>query len=127
MTGKRILVVEDHPLTLMNESEMLREMGHAVVCVAYTGEDAITRAGEKRPDVVLMDIQLIGDMDGRQAAQEIRKRNGTPVVFVTACGDKSRSSADKVNTPEGYGYIVKPFSKGELSREPNRVLGGQEG
>lgn len=120
MTGERILVVEDHPITALHESDVLQDLGYDVTGIVYTGEAAIRRAGEDKPDVVLMDIQLIDDMDGLEAAQEIRYRYGTPVVFVTAGLIKKQLKTTVA--PQGYGLVIKPFTKAELSEAIERVL-----
>ncbi len=120
MTGRKILVVEDHPITGMNEMAILRELGYDVIGIAFSGEDAISRADEDKPDVVLMDIKLIGEMDGREAARKIKEQFCIPVVFVTGLGDKEASKS--AVPPEGYGYVVKPFTKAELSAAIENVL-----
>ncbi len=121
MTDHRILIVEDDVVIRMNMEEMLVEEGHVVVGVSNTGEHAIQKAEETGPDVILMDIQLAGTIDGREAALEIRRKNDVPVVFVTAHGSKNKSLARDFSVPEGYGYIVKPFTKKELMSEIMRV------
>lgn len=120
MTGASILVVEDHPLTAMHESALLRDLGYAVTGIVFTGEDAISRAGEDGPDVVLMDIRLIGDIDGIQAAREIRNRYGTPVVFVTA--GVVREQPGSALPPVGYGLVIKPFTRADLATAIESVL-----
>lgn len=122
MTRKRILVVEDQAVTALDEDEALRGLGYEVVGMAFTGEDAIRRAAEEKPDAVLMDINLAGAMDGIEAAREIRKNQMIPVIFITAFGDKRSSSPEKLNIPEGYGYIVKPFNTRELAAALKKVL-----
>jgi len=122
MTGKRVLVVEDEPITAMDESEILTSLGHSVTTIVFTGEDAVRRAGKDRPDVVLMDIKLIGKMDGIVAAREIRNRYGIPVVFVTAYGNKELSASSAMNVPSGYGYVVKPFTREDIRRGIDRAV-----
>ncbi len=122
MTRKRILVVEDQAVTALDEDETLRGLGYEVVGIVFTGEDAIRRAAEDKPDAILMDIKLAGAMDGIKAAREIRKNQTIPVIFITAFGDKGGSSPEKLNIPEGYGYIVKPFDKEELAAALKKIL-----
>jgi CheY-like chemotaxis protein len=62
--------------------------GHEVIGIARSGEEAIALAEKSASDVILMDIMLTGAMDGREAAETIRKSNNIPVIFVTAFGDK---------------------------------------
>jgi CheY-like chemotaxis protein len=74
-----------------------------------TGENAIKTAEKHRPDFVLMDIVLEGTMDGIDAAAEIKKRFGIPVIYLTAFSDDATISRAKETDP--YGYLVKPFVK----------------
>ena len=65
MTKKRILIVEDEPMISLTESQMLNNLGYEVTGIALSGEVAVQRVGVDKPDLVLMDIKLMGDMDGR--------------------------------------------------------------
>lgn len=123
MTKKRVLIVEDQGITAMDQQRIMNELGYEVTGIAMTGEDAIERAGSGRPDVVLMDIMLAGKMDGRTAALEIWELYHIPVIYVTALGDKETSKAGKFTVPEGFGYIVKPYTKAELASEIERLIG----
>jgi CheY-like chemotaxis protein len=123
MIKKRVLIVEDQAITAFDESQIMRELGYEVTGIAMSGEDAIMQSHRDLPDVILMDIKLNGDMDGREASLKIQKRDNIPVVYVTAYGDKNLSVSGKFPIPDGIGYIVKPFSKEELKSEVERVLG----
>ena len=108
----RILVVEDETIVARDIQLQLQEMGYAVAGHTARGEDAVALSGQLRPDLVLMDIQLAGVMDGVSAAQAIRDQFGIPVVFLTAyAADEILARAKMV---EPYGYILKPFSEREL-------------
>jgi CheY-like chemotaxis protein len=122
MMPARILIVEDEPITAMGEQQVLKELGHAVTAIALSGEAAIQRVEENKPDLVLMDIKLSGEMDGREAARQIRKKHDIPIIFITALGDKGQSDPAKLNIPEGYVYIVKPFTEVELSSAIKKFL-----
>lgn len=123
MTKKRILIVEDQGITAMDEEQIMRDMGHEVTGIVMSGEDAIKAAGRDRPDVILMDIQLYGTMKGDEAAQKIRELYQIPVIYVTAFGDKETSKTGDFTVPEGYGYIVKPYTREELKSEIERLTG----
>ena len=123
MTKKRILIVEDQGITAMDEQQIMSDLGYEVTGIAMTGEDAVKWAGRDRPDVVLMDIMLAGKMDGREAALKIWELYQIPVIYVTAYGDKETSKAGKFSVPEGFGYIVKPYTKEELASEIERLMG----
>ena len=108
----RILVVEDEALIAMDIRQQLVQMGHTPVGHATRGEQALELVEVLKPDLVLMDIQLAGPMDGIQAAQLIRNRNAVPVVFITAFAAEETLARAKLTEP--YGYILKPFSEREM-------------
>ena len=93
MTKKRILIVEDQGITALDEEQIMRDLGYEVTGIAMSGEAAVEQAGRDGPDLVLMDIMLVGEMDGREAALKIWELHRIPVVYVTAFGDKKASSA----------------------------------
>lgn len=84
MTQSRILIVEDEPLVALDLQAQLTQLGYEVLGITGQGEEAVTLAGELRPNVVLMDIRLQGAMDGISAAQKIRDCFGSAIVFLTA-------------------------------------------
>lgn len=108
----RILVVEDEHIVAMGIKKMLKSLGYTVTGVASSGEDAISKAESTFPDVVLMDIMLKGDMDGVEAAREIRERFDVPVVYLTAYSDNK--ILERAKRTEPFGYIVKPFEEKDL-------------
>ena len=122
MTKKRILIVEDQGITALDEAQIMLDLGYEVTGIAMTGDDAVEQAGRDRPDIVLMDIVLAGEMDGREAAMKIRDLYRIPVVYVTAHGDKKTSKSENFTVPEGFGYIVKPYTKKELESETERLV-----
>jgi len=112
MTPKAILVVEDEGIVARDIQNCITKLGHENVGWASSGEDALAKAEETRPDLVLMDIQLSGAMDGISAAEEIRSRFEIPVVFLTAYADDETLERAKVAGP--FGYILKPFEASDL-------------
>ncbi len=123
MTKKRILIVEDKGITALDEVQVMRDLGYEVTGIAMSGESAVEQAGRDRPDLVLMDIILADKMDGQEAAMKIRDLYRVPVLFVTAHGDKETSKSGHFTVPEGFGYIVKPYTKEELQSEIERLVG----
>ena len=112
MSPPTILLVEDETLVAHDIRLQLQDMGYRVAAEARTGEEAISLAGQVKPDLVLMDIQLGSAMDGIAAALAIRAQQPLPVVFLSAfAADEMLSRAMLV---EPYGYILKPFSNREL-------------
>lgn len=109
---KRILVVEDQRLIAADLQSTLEKLGYVVVGSVARGEDAVQSAADLVPDLILMDIRLRGEMDGIQAAAEIRKRLDVPLVFLTAYVDEDTISRARETSPSGY--LVKPFNEREL-------------
>ena len=87
-------------------------MGYSVVAIATTGENAVKKAGELRPDLILMDIMLAGKMNGIEAADQIKQTLRIPVVYLSAYSDDTFLAKAKVTEP--FGYILKPFRELEL-------------
>ncbi len=119
-----VLIVEDERIVAKDMKHTLERMGYAVAATASAGAQAVKMAGELSPDLVLMDIILEGDMDGIEAAEEIRSRFRIPVVYVTAYSDEQSVARAKATEP--YGYIVKPFTKETLATTIEMVLNKAE-
>ncbi len=107
MSGERILIVEDERITAMSVQQILESAGYLVAGISSTGEKGVRMAKKDRPDLVLMDFKLEGDMDGVEAARKIRKSCNIPVIFVTAHSDQD--ALRRIKTVEPFGYIIKPF------------------
>lgn len=112
MTKAKILVVEDEAIVAKDLQYRLIKFGYAVPAIASSGEEAINKAVELSPDIVLMDIKLKGVMDGIEAAQEIYKRLDIPVIYLTAYADENTLERAKITEP--FGYLLKPFKEKEL-------------
>jgi len=112
MTRPQILIVEDEFIVAKNIEISLRKAGYEVPAIVSSGEEAIQGAGQIRPDLVLMDIQLQGKMLGVEAAEQIRTRFDIPVVYLTAYADEPSLQRAKASQP--FGYLVKPFRSEEL-------------
>lgn len=111
MKPASVLIVEDEMITAMDLKDKLVNAGFDVPAIVASGPEAIDSAAEIRPDVVLMDIVLQGDMDGIQAAMKISSLD-IPVVFLTAYSDEGTLQRAKATSP--YGYIIKPYPDKEL-------------
>jgi len=108
----KILIVEDEAIVAKDLENILRSLGYEICGVASTGEAAVRLAEAGRPDLVLMDIVLQGEMDGIEAAGKIWERLSVPVIYITAYADKVTLSRAKVTEP--FGYIIKPFNERDL-------------
>ncbi|HOW33190.1 MAG TPA: response regulator [Methanoregulaceae archaeon] len=107
-----ILVVDDEAIIAMQLEERLNAMGYTVAGIAASGEDAIEKARDLHPDLVLMDIVMPGRLNGIEAAKIIADEMNIPVVFVTSFADDATIAKAKLVGP--YGYIVKPFNELEI-------------
>lgn len=105
----RIMVVEDEGIIAQDIKNCLEGLGYIVPDVVFTGREAIQRAAELRPDLVLMDIVLKGEIDGIETAAEIRKHYNIPIVYLTAYEDDRTLKRAKLTEP--LGYILKPFEE----------------
>jgi two-component system, response regulator PdtaR len=112
MSKGTILVVEDEFVTGSEIQARLEEMGFYVPGVVDTGEEAVQKAGELNPDIVVMDITLKGAMTGIEAADKIRARYGTPVIYLTAHSDDA--TVNKAMHSEPFGYLIKPLDERAL-------------
>jgi DNA-binding NarL/FixJ family response regulator len=105
--GIRILVVEDDPTTSLLVGAVVRHQGYQVAGTASSGAQAIALAESERPDLVLMDVELAGDMDGVDAALAIREGLGLAVVFLTSHTDPG--VLERAKRVEAHGYLLKPL------------------
>jgi len=108
----RILIVEDETLVARHIQNMVGGLGYEIVGVVATGEEAVALALKERPELVLMDIMLRGQMDGIAAAREIWQNLNVPIVYLTAYADESTLHRAKLTQP--FGYLLKPFEEREL-------------
>jgi diguanylate cyclase (GGDEF)-like protein/PAS domain S-box-containing protein len=112
MIKRRILVVEDESIVALDLQDRLESLGYDVPAAVASGEKAVELAEVLTPDLVLMDIQLQGAMDGIEAADLIRQRFGMPVIYLTANADHPTVQRAKLTEP--FGYVIKPFDEREL-------------
>ncbi|MFM2448063.1 MAG: hypothetical protein RIS44_513 [Pseudomonadota bacterium] len=107
-----ILIVEDEAVVALDLQAQLEDMGYTVVGTAATGLQALALARSHRPQLILMDVRLKGDMDGISVAQTVARELGTPVVFLTSYSDNQ--TVDRAAQTAPYGYLTKPFQIREL-------------
>jgi len=107
-----VLIVEDERIVAGDIESRLNYLGYRVPAITPSGQEAIQAVERLRPQLVLMDIHLEGDMDGTQAARVIRERFDVPVVYLTAHADAS--TLQRAKTTDPFGYLLKPFNDHEL-------------
>jgi CheY-like chemotaxis protein len=116
----RILIVEDDEIIANLISVMLEKKGYSIVGKVASGEESIIRAAELEPDLILMDINLAGIMDGVTAATYIFQLFQYPIVFLTAlCDDQL---LDRAKNAQPLGYVIKPFTDRDLSSNVELAL-----
>jgi PAS domain S-box-containing protein len=109
---ERILIAEDDGIIAARLRGFLTKLGYVVPAVVASGEEAVRQAAAVRPELVLMDIRLGGDLDGIDAGGQIRKSLGIPLIYLTAYLDDTLLQRAKRTEP--YGYLVKPVQDREL-------------
>lgn len=112
MNAANILIVEDEPVVAKDIQLSLQRLGYQVPATATSGEEAIRKARESQPDLILMDIVLKGKMDGVETARQIQRTRDVPVIYLTAYADDHTLERAKVTSPAGY--MLKPYQPNEL-------------
>ncbi|MFA4861569.1 response regulator [Methanoregula sp.] len=112
MQPASLFIVEDESIVASDLKETLQALGYVVAGMAKSGETALEKIQEARPDLVLMDIHLAGGMDGIDTAGKVHTHYTIPVIFLTAYADKALLERAKLTEP--YGYILKPYDERAL-------------
>ena len=112
MAKLNVLVVEDENIIAKDIQQSLKKIGYSVPVVVDSGEKALEAIERARPDVVIMDIMLAGEMNGIDTADKIREKYNIPVIFLSAFADDNTLKRAKIVEP--YGYILKPYKDKEL-------------
>ncbi len=108
----KILIVEDEAILALQIKGELLQMGHSITGICTSGEKALEDIGTTRPDLVLMDIKLKGNLDGIETADRINKQYDIPIIYMTAHSEKSM--VERARRTRAYGYLLKPINPGEL-------------
>jgi CheY-like chemotaxis protein len=112
MEQPAIFIVEDEAIVANDIRETLKSLGYAVPGIAKSGELALEKVRDTKPDLVLMDIHLAGQLDGVETAGKIHVLYDIPVIYLTAYADKALLDRAKITEP--YGYVIKPYDEREL-------------
>ncbi len=120
MKKTKIMIVEDEILIAMNMKVELSSIGYEICNLVVSGEDAIKIAEQEKPDVVLMDIILNGEINGIDAAREIHSRYNIPIIFTTGCEDEgTKKLAEAIEPVE---YFIKPVEIEDLELAIDKAL-----
>jgi len=111
-TRARITIVEDEAVIAMGIGRSVASLGYEVAGIAHSAEEALEQVRQVRPDLVLMDIMLGGQMNGTDAARRLHSEFGLPVIYLTAYSDEATLARAKTTDP--FGYLIKPFQEREL-------------
>lgn len=112
MAAPKILLVEDERIPAFNLQQRLRKLGYDVPSIVPSGAEALVLIEQQRPDMVLMDIHIEGDIDGIETAGRIPPEWMIPVIYLTAYSEEATLQRAAATKP--YGYLLKPFSEREL-------------
>lgn len=122
MATKKVLIVEDDMLLSLVEERIVEKLGYNVVGKVGSGEEAIRKAKNLDPDLIVMDIVLKGDMDGIQAMEAIRRTSDVPVIYLS--GNSDRFNYERAKKTEFTDYLIKPITykdlKGPMIRAFNK-------
>ncbi len=110
----KILVVEDEMIIAAKISMQLTSLGYEVTGILPRGEDAIQHVKENKPDIILLDINLKGKLDGIETALQIQQFAQIPIIYLTANSDEATFNRAKPTKP--YAFISKPFKQLDLQR-----------
>jgi CheY-like chemotaxis protein len=110
----KILVVEDEMIIAAKISMQLTNLGYEVTGILPRGEQAVLHVEENTPDIVLLDINLKGRLDGIETALQIQRQRDIPIIYLTANGDEATFNRAKSTRP--YAFISKPFKQLDLQR-----------
>ncbi|MEP2448566.1 MAG: response regulator [Balneola sp.] len=112
--SKKVLIVEDDMIISLVVENMIKELGHIVVGKAVSGEEAIVIANKEKPDILLMDIRLKGDMDGIDTVAKIKETIDSQVIYLT--GNSDRLNFERAKDTDFADLIVKPFTISDLDK-----------
>ncbi len=113
MQSYRVLIVDDDELVALKHKSLVENIGHSVIDIVDNGVEALASAYQYSPDIVLMDIVLLGGMDGIEVGSKISLELNIPVIYVTAYSPDDFIERARITEP--YGYLIKPVNERELA------------
>jgi DNA-binding NarL/FixJ family response regulator len=116
----RILIVEDEGLVALDIEERIKSLGHEVIGVASTGDEAVELTLKHAPHIVIMDVTLKGDIDGIEAARRILGQSKPVVIFMTAHSD--RDTLERIRAVGEIEIVPKPLSMTDLSNAVSKAF-----
>ena len=116
----QILIVEDELIIAKDLASQLKRCGYEVIGIADSGERAIAKVAENKPDLILMDIVLKGDLNGIATSQKIKKNYQIPIIYLSSYSDRTTLKQARETHPQGY--IVKPYNIEDVRATVKSVL-----
>jgi CheY-like chemotaxis protein len=120
MRGARLLIVEDEIILAKSLEMYLSDLGYEICGLVANGQKSLKIVEDKKPDIVLMDINLYGEIDGIEAAKRIKTLFSIPIVFMT--GYEDEETMERANCVEHSGYLIKPVEPEDLQSVINGAL-----
>ncbi len=108
----KVLIVEDESIVAKDIHNILQKNNFEIVGVANNADTALNYIAQDKPDIILMDIMIKGNMNGIELSHKIKEEYDLPVVFLTAYSDLS--TLEKAKVVEPYAYITKPFKNADI-------------
>jgi len=124
MGFSKILIVEDEGIVALDLEQRLNDMNYNVVGIAGNGNEAIKKTEKLRPDIILMDILIKGDLNGIETAQKIQDLYNIPFIYLT--GSLDSTILERAKTTEPSGYISKPFDDTEIQNAIQRTINNHQ-
>ncbi len=116
----RVMVVEDERIVALNLKHRLTKLGYDITQLVTSGQQALREIERSPPDVILMDINIDGEMDGIETASRIPQEHQVPVIYLTAYSEEA--TLERARGTKPYGFLLKPFSERELHATIQMVL-----
>jgi YesN/AraC family two-component response regulator len=116
---RNIMIVEDEAIYALTLKMMLSKAGFNIVGIAAKGETAIKEALNKKPDVMLMDIRLAGELDGIETITLLRKQMDIPVIFMTGYSEKQIE--ERANSLRPLAFLIKPLNCSDIEKKLNSI------
>lgn len=120
MGNKRILIVEDESIIAFGFRSLVKMLGYEVAAIVPSGEEAVRMNDNLRPDLILMDIHLSGEIDGIEAARRISEKKPVPIVYLTASSDAA--TMERARSTDHSGFMVKPVTIEDMRETITQAL-----
>jgi CheY-like chemotaxis protein len=117
---KSVLIVEDDLILAMVLERMVTKLNYSIADKEITGKGAIEMAEAHHPDLILMDIQLKGNINGIEAMREIRRTSDVPVIYIT--GNSDQYYLDRASETNYIDYLIKPIQMSDLESSINKAF-----